>query len=128
MNELRRMTSRYVPHEDRIRLTGEDDAGQVVTLWLTQRLLSRLIGPLCQWMEESGTGGEVIRGLNIRQQLEQTFVQQRVAQALTPQAPIQPTGDSTAVLVHSVDLRRSPKGGQLRFKNSAGDIVATIMA
>lgn len=49
--ELRRITTHYDPVEDRIRLTGEDESGRSVALWLTRRLLNRLIPVIVRWLE-----------------------------------------------------------------------------
>lgn len=51
---LQRITTEYIDHEDRLRLAGEDAQGQTTVLWLTQRLLNRLIPHLCQWLEQQG--------------------------------------------------------------------------
>ena len=52
MAELQRITTEFVDAEDRIRLAGEDAAGEAVVLWLTQRLLNRLVAHLCDWLEQ----------------------------------------------------------------------------
>lgn len=51
MPALQRMTTDYIVQEDRIRVTGECAGGGVLVLWLTQRLLVRLVPPLCRWLE-----------------------------------------------------------------------------
>ena len=43
MGTLQRCTTEYVECEDRIRLAGELASGATVVLWLTQRLMNRLI-------------------------------------------------------------------------------------
>lgn len=40
---IRRFTTEYVMHEDRIRLSLETSGGQVRFLWLTRRLCTRLV-------------------------------------------------------------------------------------
>lgn len=46
MPDLQRITTQYIEVEDRLRLTGELAPGEVVVLWLTQRLMHRLIGQI----------------------------------------------------------------------------------
>ena len=41
--DLHRITTEYIDSEDRIRLTGQLASGDTVVLWLTQRLLNRLV-------------------------------------------------------------------------------------
>lgn len=60
MAELQRFTTEYVEIEDRIRLAGETAPGHTVVLWLTQRLLARLLPHLLQWLEQQT--GATIRG------------------------------------------------------------------
>ena len=46
MAELQRCTTEYIATEDRLRLSGEIGTQSTVVLWLTQRLLNRLMPPL----------------------------------------------------------------------------------
>ena len=43
MNSLQRITTEYDEREDRIRVSGQLAQGEAVVLWLTQRLLNRLV-------------------------------------------------------------------------------------
>lgn len=47
---LQRVTTAYLENEDRLRLTGKLADGDIVVLWLTQRLLSRLVPHLTTWL------------------------------------------------------------------------------
>jgi len=51
MSSLNRITTEYSELEDRIQLRGEAESKQTVVLWLTQRLLSRLLPYLFAWLE-----------------------------------------------------------------------------
>ena len=51
--ELSRITTIYVDKEDRIGLVGEDSNGEHHKLWLTQRLLNRLVEKLLDWLPQS---------------------------------------------------------------------------
>lgn len=62
LSELTRVTVHYVPEEDRVRMSGHTTDNQVVALWLTQRLLSRLLVrlfPLLQPLAHGNTGAAV---------------------------------------------------------------------
>ena len=52
MKSLQRITTEYSETEDRIRLSGELAAGEVMILWLTQRLFNHLVYHLCGWLEK----------------------------------------------------------------------------
>ncbi len=50
--QLTRLTTRYVENEDRFLISADSDVG-VVKLWLTQRLLKRLLPHLIEWVGKS---------------------------------------------------------------------------
>jgi len=47
---LQRITSEYVDSEDRLRLRGALGEGETVVLWLTRRLLDRMVPHLTDWL------------------------------------------------------------------------------
>jgi hypothetical protein len=47
-----------VDAEDRLRISGETGDGGVLVLWMTQRMVNRLIGALAQWLEKQS--GDVL--------------------------------------------------------------------
>lgn len=50
--QLQKFTTEFIPEEDRLRLSCVLEDGQQVVLWLTQRLLQRLVPHLCNWLEK----------------------------------------------------------------------------
>lgn len=131
---LQRITTQYVPQEDRLRLAGEGPAQQVVVLWLTQRLLGRLVPHLCGWLEQQ-SAASVPQSL---QAVQQSFAQQAAMAALhhSAQAPVQvpqaqPAAEGTTPhsgqVVQAVDI--TPVGDaalQLGFKDGAGRVQAQL--
>ncbi len=112
MAELQRFTTEYVEIEDRIRLAGEVAPCHTVVLWLTQRLLARLLPHLLKWLEQQ-------TGATLRGDVLQGFAQQAAMAALEPQDPV-PVPHELAWLVHSVDIAAASDGVGLTFK-PAGD-------
>lgn len=115
MKNLQRITTEYDPAEDRVRLTGSSEEEEARVLWLTQRLLNRLVPHLCQRLEKEAPqrpGGE----RSLRAQLEQSFAQQRARAALSGQAPVQPPANVSAWRVDAVDLKFEAGGVRLTFK------------
>lgn len=105
MLQLDRFTTEYVESEDRIRLRAQSLQGEVLVLWLTQRLLGRLVAYGCNWLEAQNPGSEVV------QSLQHSWAQQAARQALQqdPQPPVElpPAGAAStvrSVLVCSVDI------------------------
>ena len=56
---LARVTLSYIIEEDRVQLAGEDTQGNTVKLWLTARLLTRLVPHLVQQQVALGAGQSV---------------------------------------------------------------------
>ena len=117
---LQRITTVYSEQEDRIRLTGETlDAGPVV-LWLSQRLLLRLLPVLFNWLQ--GREGNAALA-----NLMQDFAQQAAVAELARQAPVQAADGTTAWLVHSIDLAHSPEAMTLTFRGEQGQAISLTM-
>ena len=110
MAELQRFTTEYVDIEDRIRLAGEISPDRTEVLWLTQRLLVRLLPHLLGWLGQQ-TGNDA------RGEILQGFAQQAAMAALEPQAPVQSLPHDRAWLVHSVDIAAGSDGMKLTFKS-----------
>lgn len=115
---MERITTEYIEAEDRIRLAGEAGAKTVV-LWLTQRLLNRLIPHLCQWLDQRV-------GATPLTEVRQEFAQQKARAELAPQPPVKADADTQGVLIHSVDLKTANAGMGLQFKDVDGNVVASL--
>lgn len=119
MVNLQRMTVQYVMSEDRIRLTGEDDAGKTWVLWMSQRILNRLIPHLCQFLEAKQKD-------TLQSSLVQAFAQQKARTNLQQVASVKANADSKAMLVQSVDVKTLASGIELGFKDKDGLIFARL--
>ncbi|WP_153110544.1 hypothetical protein [Propionivibrio limicola] len=111
--QLQRITSEYIAAEDRIRLTGETNQGQTVALWLTQRLLGRLMPHLLGWLEQQ-TGGR------LDAEIRQDFAQQAAIASLTPQPPVPPHAQNRSCLVQEVNINATPQNVRLTFRSAGG--------
>lgn len=96
MQALQRITTEYDEHEDRLRLSGELSDGSSVLLWLTQRLLYRILPHLTQWLgqHDAGAAGNAV-GLWQDSDWIQSFAQQAAQEQLAPSPPVR-TSASTA--------------------------------
>jgi len=119
MSELQRITSEYVENEDRVRLTAEVETGATEILWLTQRLLIRIVNHLLQWLEQQ-TSVATPEALKDKQaaDLVQGFAQQTASAELTAEQPVQSMDTALAWIVISVDISRSPQAVKLSFKGA----------
>ena len=88
--QLQRITTEYLDTEDRIRLCAESAPNQTVVLWLTQRLLHRLVPHTLGWIEQQmGVSGGI--GSDVRADVVNSFAQQAALALLEPQPPFRHT-------------------------------------
>lgn len=131
MMRWERVTSQYDPAEDRIRLAGVGADGQTVVLWLTQRLLNRLVGHLCQGLEKRSAA--VLQQPHSRAQTQpvhthvmQSFAQQKAHAAHPVQRPVTPVADAPRWRVETVDVNQAAGGVQLTFMGVGGTEQAVL--
>ncbi len=120
---LERLTTRYSSTEDRMRVAGALPDGQPVVLWMTQRLLLRLLPRLFRWLEVHGVAplpGVEADTPALYCDAIQSFAQQAALQQLTPQPPVDTQKETPQALVESVSMGQSPVRMHLVFRD-AGD-------
>jgi hypothetical protein len=120
MKALQRITTEYSEAEDRIRLTGELENAQPVVIWVTQRMLVRLLPLLFNWLQ-----GQV--GNAAFANVMQDFAQQSAVADLSHQAPVQASEASVAWMVQSVDIAHSPEVVTLTFRSAQGQTATLSM-
>lgn len=108
---LTRVTTDYDRAQDRIRLVAELQGGGVTIIWVTQRLLQRLVQELVVWLEatEKDTPrADILLG----------FKQQSAQQGLTPQAPVRAPAEAGDWLCQAVDLQKRESAVSLTFRDA----------
>lgn len=117
---LERITTKYIDVEDRIQLSGQTGSSAPVVIWLTQRLLQRLIPVVLKDLERQRQGllAEVLQG----------FAQQAARAGTVPQAPVQFNDRSPAWLAHEVDVTQSKTTLQLVFHGVEGQTAVLALA
>lgn len=109
---IQKITQCYDPEQDRIGLTAQNAEGQVLLLWLTQRLANRLAGVLANWLDEdvkTMASGESIFSLH-------TWEQSAAQAQFKPERPVERVAAQGEALMNAVDLARGPNGYTLTFK------------
>ncbi len=115
------MTTEYVAGEDRIRLAGDLGRELPVVVWLTQRLLRRLLPPMLGWLERQG--GDLPHA-----DLLQGFAQQAARSGMARQEPVRAADAGAAWLAQAVDLTDLGQGGgRLTFRGAHGQEVALVL-
>ncbi|MEY3666955.1 MAG: hypothetical protein RL572_495 [Pseudomonadota bacterium] len=97
VQELQRITTEYVEAEDRLRLTGELSPGDTRVLWLSQRLMLRLLPHLCLWLEKQ-------RGTAFPPDIEQSLELRAATERMGHEDPVRPTPHCLGWLVLAVDI------------------------
>ena len=117
---LTRLTTEYVPAEDRMRLTGETGPDASVVIWITRRLLDRVLPHLFRWLERKGPDippSSVAAGFG---DLVQGMAQQSARAALPVQPPVDAARATRSWLVASVDVTTEAALVRLTFAAPPG--------
>lgn len=120
MLELQRLTTEYSDAEDRMRLTGEIRPGESLVLWLSQRLLVRLLPHLFLWLEKQGRTA-------FPADIEQSLEQRAAGEVLDTETPVQRNRDSRAWLVEAVDMTAGDHALRLSFRREGEELVSLTM-
>lgn len=125
---LQRMTTEFDEIQDRLRLVGELANGEPLVLWVSQRMIKRVIPALVQWLQPASEGA----GPHYHTEAVQSFAQQAAVAQLASQgaAPVQvpdqvPLPAGSQWLIDSVDLLRTPDVLGLVFK--CGELKASLL-
>jgi len=113
IQHLQRMSTEYIVGEDRIRLSGEVENAASVVIWLTQRLLQRLLPAVLNWLEGQGVDTPY-------SEIMHSFAQQAARAELTSQTPVLAVAASSVWLAQSVELGHSEQTLSLTFRGAEG--------
>ena len=112
-NSLERITVKYVEREDRIRLAGQTPEGEAVIVWITRRLLDRLLPALTERVESAL---KMERKDAPRATAMLRFAQQAARTQSTPQTPVRAGNAAAQWLAHSVDVSFAPQRVRLSLQ------------
>lgn len=121
MTELQRLTTEYIEAEDRMRICGELASGETLVMWLSQRLLLRLLPHVFLWLEKQG-------GDSLPVEIAQSFAQDAARAELTPEAPVLREEHSQEWLAEAVDLSFSQDALLLQFRAKPSHAVTLNLA
>ena len=124
---LRRIDTRYLAAEDRIRLLGVTTDNQTLVLWLTRRLLDRLLAQVLEQFDLYHGGGPPADGPAPQgpHWPGETGSVPEPVMSPTPEAP--PLRAAPPWLVSRVTLREMPPGLWCGFQGQAPEQRATLV-
>lgn len=105
---LHRFTTQYVDTEDRLRISGATSDGDVVVIWLVQRLLNRLMPRLAQWLTDHDN------------KLHSSSRTEELKRLQQPAPAVDAASESISWLARSVDIASGDAGVALTFHGEAG--------
>ena len=105
---IERFTTEYQAVEDRIRYLVSAKTGESQTLWLTRRLINKLLPALFDLLKEETAGSAMSDDL-------QAFSQDKARQSIKNEPPVRANNDSEDWLVTHVDLTPSKEVVKLVF-------------
>ncbi len=111
---LQRITTEYIAHEDRIRLNGACPGGERIVLWLTHRLLEKLIPALNRCLEKGS-------GITNQSNTLHRFAQEAANATHIGHPAVTVPLDSPTWLVCSIDIAVNTQKILLTFKNLQQD-------
>lgn len=117
---LQRLTTEYVEVEDRLRIAGETTDGQTVVLWMTQRLMLRLVPALLKWLQPEDMQQHA-------QLARQEFAQDEARSRLAPQPAVSASAPIAHSRVDTVDVTLAPTWVQLTFHGDALHAPASLV-
>lgn len=120
MLELDRITTLYSPEQDRISLSANLREGGTARIWLTQRIVDRLISALVKIVKPHHPDpvyAEIIAGV----------AQQQAVSRHELQAPVKITETEHEWLVSKIDLQMPRSGVVVIFYNAAGQNARVAM-
>jgi hypothetical protein len=128
MQDVTRFTTEYIPIEDRMRVALEGEGGRVRLVWLTRRLLLRLLPRLLEVFGPPETG--TVEHSVARHQARQGFNQQAAVSAIQRQKPVRAATPDVPrdpdILVWGVDINKEPKQVTLVFKSESATNMQSV--
>lgn len=127
---LERVTTRFYAVEDRIGISGELSQGQIM-LWLTQRMLRRLLPVLVDWLATYDPMEDlVLPSSDLYVDLLQGFAQQVARKQLEQMPPVPPVSGCVTTpehLVSSVQVERSAQCVRMVFSSEQAPVAQMVL-
>ena len=96
-----------------MRLAAATTQGGTLVVWLTQRLLRRILPYMLEWLDQRA-------GSLPRRELTHDFAQEAARAALAPQPGVEASAADQEWIAIAADIGREPDGLTVNFRNSAG--------
>ncbi|MES2298104.1 MAG: hypothetical protein V4582_13750 [Pseudomonadota bacterium] len=127
MHALQRITTSYIPTEDRIRVSGETPDGQTVVIWLSLRLAQRMVPVLARWLEgqaplppeQFASNSEAQQAARV--EMVQSFVQEAARAELKPQKPVSAAAPLEQWMARTLNVERSGQEIALILRSGEGE-------
>lgn len=125
---LVRVTTDVDPVQDRLRLTSAVEDGEPMVLWMTQRLLKRLVPHLLEWLQGAARLETSQPVPDYHSEAVHSFAQQAAVAQLSSHAPVRAREQQPSWLVEELDIARTPDFVSLTFRNPQHSAVLVMQA
>lgn len=114
---LDRVTTQYDSAQDRFRVLGSTPDGDTLEIWITQRLLIRIIRVLVEWLEANSEPTTASRPQDPQVKSSvQNFAQQTASSSMPVTAPVEAKVETRSYLLGEVDIKKGDEHLVLVFK------------
>jgi hypothetical protein len=132
MSSIKKITTRYSQTEDRFSLYAQADDGTIISLWLSQRMLLRLIPRMLGWLE-------IQKNTSLQNDARATdtineFAQQEAHYSLEYEEPVQslikPEDNplpNKQPLVTKIDIKWEDQLMELHFKDDKNSVAPLVL-
>ena len=118
MYSLKKVTAEFIETEDRIRLSALTADDKTLALWLTQRLLSRLITHLAKWLEKKPADlSKALDSESNPQPEPHGSVKKSDSASLPDQTSVKIKKSDESILITEVDVKFGDNGIALILKS-----------
>lgn len=122
MPSISRLTTQYQADEDRFCISGQLSGDQsLCRLWLTQRLMTRLIATVLDWLRNASHEGS---GEVQAERARHVVAQHAARETLLPQSPVRTAPDDPSWCVHEIGVKRYPERMVLVFRREGCPSIA----
>ena len=107
--KLNKVTTQYIEFEDRIRVLGTGNSNETHEIWITRRLLDRLVSALLSSLKKEDKHRN-------KKHVQMAFEQEVAVTNYIPETPVKISETVNSWLADSIDILSTENGVILNFK------------
>jgi hypothetical protein len=130
---LEKITTKYSETEDRVRISALTAESSIIVLWISQRMLTRLVPLILRWVDERNNP---VSQIDVKsKELMNDFAQYEAHTELKPEKPVNPENHKpedpmaceSSWLIHKVDVTHFDQAIELNFKDAQDNAAKLLL-